>query len=120
MLNDPWGRVTVPIGVAYGTDVEQLRELLLKIALEHPLVIKDSARVSPPKVLFRSFGDSALNFELRCFIRLVDRRLDTQSELNFAIERTLREAGIQIPFPQRDLHVRSIDPSIGLGRPPAE
>jgi len=117
MLNDPWGRVTVPIGVAYGTDVEQLRELLLKIAMEHPLVIKDSARVSPPKVLFRSFGDSALNFELRCFIRLVDRRLDTQSELNFAIERTLREAGIQIPFPQRDLHVRSIDPSIGLGRP---
>jgi small-conductance mechanosensitive channel len=120
MLNDPWGRVTVPIGVAYGTDVEKLRELLLRVATDHPLVIKDSARVSPPKVLFRSFGDSALNFELRCFIRLVDRRLDTQSELNFAIERTLREAGIQIPFPQHDLHIRSVDPSIGLTRPPPE
>jgi len=120
MLNDPWGRVTVPIGVAYGTDVGQLRELLLEVAMNHTLVIRDGAKVSPPKVLFRSFGDSSLNFELRCFIRLVDRRLDTLSELNFAIERALREAGIQIPFPQRDLHVRSLDPSIDLTRPRPE
>jgi potassium efflux system protein len=116
MLNDPWGRVTVPIGVAYGTDVEQLREILLQVATNHPLVIKEGGKVSPPKVLFRGFGDSALDFEVRCFIRLVDRRLDTLSELNFAIERALREAGIQIPFPQRDLHVRSVDPSIDLTR----
>ena len=118
MLNDPWGRVTVPIGVAYGSDVEQLRELLLQVASVHPLVIKDGATVSPPKVLFRGFGDSSLNFELRCFIRMVERRLDTLSELNFSIERTLREAGIQIPFPQRDLHLRSADPSIDfINRP---
>ena len=120
MLNDPWGRVTVPIGVAYGTDVEQLRELLLQVAMDHGLVIKDGVKVSPPKVLFRGFGDSSLNFELRCFIRLVDRRLDTLSELNFAIEKALREAGIQIPFPQRDLHVRSVDPSVDLARPRPE
>jgi potassium efflux system protein len=112
--------VIVPIGVAYGTDVELLRELLLKVAGEHPLVIKDGSKVSPPKVLFRGFGDSSLDFELRCFIRLVDRRLDTLSELNFAIERTLREAGIQIPFPQRDLHLRSADPSFGFVRSPDE
>lgn len=118
MLNDPWGRVTVPIGVAYGSDVEQLRELLLQVANDHPLVIKDGVKVSPPKVLFRGFGDSSLNFELRCFIRMVERRLDTLSELNFTIERTLREAGIQIPFPQRDLHLRSVDPSIDfISRP---
>jgi potassium efflux system protein len=117
MLNDPWGRVTVPIGVAYGTDVERLRDLLLQVASEHPLVMKDGLKVSPPKVLFRGFGESSLDFELRCFIRLVDRRLDTLSELNFAIERVLREAGIQIPFPQRDLHVRSVAPSVDWNRP---
>ena len=118
MLNDPWGRVTVPIGVAYGSDVEQLRELLLQVADEHPLVIKDGTKVSPPKVLFRGFGDSSLNFELRCFISLVERRLDTLSELNFAIERILREAGIQIPFPQRDLHLSSAEASIEIVRRP--
>jgi small-conductance mechanosensitive channel len=68
--------------------------------------------------MFRSFGDSALNFELRCFIRNVDQRLSTLSELNFAIEKALREANIQIPFPQRDLHLRSLDPGIRFGQPP--
>jgi potassium efflux system protein len=118
MLRDPWGRVIVPIGVAYGSDVEKVRDLLLQVAREHPLVITDSTRVSPPKVMFRSFGDSSLNFELRCFIRNVDQRLATLSELNFAIEKALREANIQIPFPQRDLHLRSMDPDIRFGQPP--
>ena len=118
MLHDPWGRVIVPVGVAYGSDVEKVRDLLLKIAREHPLVITDSSRVSPPRVLFRSFGDSSLNFELRCFIRNVDQRLVTLSELNFAIEKALREANIQIPYPQCDLHLRSIDPDIRFGLPP--
>jgi potassium efflux system protein len=118
MLHDPWGRVIVPVGVAYGSDVEKVRDLLLKIAREHPLVMTDNIRVSPPRVLFRSFGDSALNFELRCFIRNVDQRLVTLSELNFAIEKALREANIQIPFPQRDLHLRSVDPNIRFGPPP--
>jgi small-conductance mechanosensitive channel len=69
-------------------------------------------------VLFRSFGDSSLNFELRCFIRNVDQRLATQSDLNFAIEKVLRAADIQIPFPQRDLHLRSVDPAVRFGQPP--
>jgi small-conductance mechanosensitive channel len=111
VLHDPWGRVTVPIGVAYGSDVEKVREILLQIAADHPLVITDGQKVSPPKVLFRGFGDSALNFELRCFIQSIDRRLDTLSDLNFAINRALEAAGISIPFPQRDLHLRSADPS---------
>jgi potassium efflux system protein len=118
MLRDPWGRVIVPVGVAYGTDVEKVRELLLQVAREHPLVISDGLRVSPPRVLFRGFGDSSLNFELRCFIRNVDQRLATQSDLNFAIEKVLRAADIQIPFPQRDLHLRSVDPAIRFGQPP--
>ncbi len=118
MLHDPWGRVIVPVGVAYGSDVEQVRDLLLQVARDHTLVIVDSSRVSAPRVLFRSFGDSSLNFELRCFIRNVDQRLATLSELNFAIEKALREANIQIPFPQRDLHLRSVDPGIRFGPPP--
>jgi potassium efflux system protein len=118
MLRDPWGRVIVPIGVAYGSDVELVRDLLLQVAREHPLVITDSTRVSSPRVMFRSFGDSSLNFELRCFIRNVDQRLATQSDLNFAIEKVLREANIQIPFPQRDLHLRSMDPGVRFGQPP--
>ena len=78
----------------------------------------DGLRVNPPAVLFRSFGDSSLNFEVRCFIRNVDKRLSTLSELNFAIEKALREADIQIPFPQRDLHLRSVDPDVRFGQPP--
>ncbi len=117
MLRDPWGRVIVPVGVAYGADVEKVRELLLQAAREHPLVIVDGLRVPPPRVLFRGFGDSSLNFELRCFIRAIDQRLATQSDLNFAIEKLLREANIQIPFPQRDLHLRSVDPGIRFGQP---
>jgi potassium efflux system protein len=69
-------------------------------------------------VLFRGFGDSSLNFELRFFIRNVDQRLATQSDLNFAIEKGLREAGIEIPFPQRDLHLRSMDSAVRFGPPP--
>ncbi len=118
MLRDPWGRVIVPIGVAYGSDVEMVREVLMQAARNHPLVIADDIRVSPPKVLFRGFGDSSLNFELRFFIRNVDQRLATQSDLYFAIEKGLREAHIEIPFPQRDLHLRSVDSAIRFGSPP--
>jgi small-conductance mechanosensitive channel len=113
MLRDPWGRVTVPVGVAYGSNVDKVTEVLMSAAQEHPLVMVDGKNVSPPQVLFTGFGDSALNFELRCFIREIDKRLVTLSDLNYAIERKLREAGIEIPFPQRDLHVRSVDPAVG-------
>ncbi|MFZ0469405.1 MAG: mechanosensitive ion channel domain-containing protein [Thiogranum sp.] len=113
MLRDPWGRVTVPVGVAYGSDVDKVTEVLMSAAQEHPLVMVDGKNVSPPQVLFSGFGDSSLNFELRCFIREIDKRLVTLSDLNYAIERKLREAAIEIPFPQRDLHVRSVDPAVG-------
>jgi small-conductance mechanosensitive channel len=118
MLRDPWGRVIVPIGVAYDSDEEQVRELLLQLAREHPLVITDGLRVSPPRVIFRGFGDSSLDFELRCFIRNVDQRLATLSDLNFAIRKAFREANIQIPYPQRDLHLRSADAAIRFGPAP--
>ncbi len=107
MLRDSIGRIVVPVGVAYGSDVEKVKSILLDIAFQHPDVISQSPILPKPWVLFREFADSSLNFELRAFIKIVDNRLSIISEVNFAIDKAFREAGIQIPFPQRDVHVIS-------------
>jgi small-conductance mechanosensitive channel len=99
------GRVVVPVGVAYGSDTEKVRDILLDVAQNHPEVVTDSS-APEPSVVFREFGDSSLNFQLRCFLVNVDRRLRILSDLNFAIDKAFREAGIEIPFPQRDLHLK--------------
>jgi small-conductance mechanosensitive channel len=105
MLHDPRGRARIPVGVAYGSDTSKVKEILLKVASEHPSIITDGS--SPgPKVLFRQFGDSSLDFELRCFISNIDERLSVVSDLNFAIDAAFREQGIEIPFPQRDVHIK--------------
>jgi small-conductance mechanosensitive channel len=105
MFQDISGRVIVPVGVAYGSDTGLVRELMLEVANSHPGVITDGS-VPKPLVLFIEFGDSSLNFELRCFIRNIDYRLTTRSDLNFAIDAIFRKHGVEIPFPQRDVHVR--------------
>jgi small-conductance mechanosensitive channel len=115
MLHEPRGRVKVPVSVAYGSDTEKVKEILLDIANNHPSVIKDSPQVPNPMVLFLAFGDSSLNFELRCYIDQIDYRLRVLSEMNFAIDKAFREHGIEIPFPQRDLHIRNWP----AGEPPA-
>lgn len=107
VLSSKCGRAIVPVGVAYGTDTEKVRDILLSIAENNPNVNK-SGLFPKPVVLFREFGDSSLNFELRVFLHNVDSRLRIVSELNFAIDKAFREEGIEIPFPQRDLHVRSM------------
>jgi len=107
VLSSKSGRAIIPIGVAYGTDTEKVRDILMNIAEENNNVAK-TGNVPKPKVLFREFGDSALNFELRVFLHNVDSRLSIVSEINFAIDKAFREAGIEIPFPQRDLHVKSL------------
>ncbi len=104
MLYDLRGRVRIPISVAYQTDVENVRKVLIAIATAHPDVIKDNERYLI-KVLFIGFGDSALNFELRCFIKNIDRRIDVVSDLNFQINQKFKEENILIPFPQRDMHI---------------
>lgn len=106
MLYDTRGRIKVPIGVAYGSDTKLVHDLLQKIADEHPRVITDASAPSP-KVLFMGFGDSSLNFELRAFVQNIDERLQIVSDINYAIDAAFREHGIEIPFPQRDLHVRN-------------
>ncbi len=111
MLYDQRGRIRVPVGVAYGSDTQLVKELLLQVASEHEQVI-DSPMMAPlPIVLFLGFGDSSLDFELRCHIKNIDMRRTTISEINFAIDDIFRQNGIEIPFPQRDLHVRDISNS---------
>ncbi len=107
VLSSSSGRAVIPVGVAYGSDTELVRDTLLKVAEESDDVAKTSF-LPQPTVLFREFGDSSLNFELRVFLHNVDSRLSVISDLNFAIDKAFREAGIEIPFPQRDLHVRSL------------
>lgn len=115
MLQDTRGRVRVPVGVAYGSDVQKVKQVLERIAGEHPSVITEGT-VPPPKVLFRSFGDSALNFEVRCFVRNIDERLQVVSDINFAIEAAFREEGIEIPFQQRDVRVKNWPQRLGPGK----
>jgi potassium efflux system protein len=109
VLRDPHGRLSLEIGVAYGSDVELVQKLLVEAAMDHPDVIKEG-RAPGPKALFMEFGESSLNFELRIWIHRIEKRFDVISGVNFAIEKAFRENGIVIPFPQRDLHVKSWDP----------
>lgn len=104
-LSDKTLRVDVPIGVAYGTDPDVVLELLSTIASEHEKILNYPA----PVPLFRGHGDSSLDFELRFWISDFDDRFSIESSIHRAINHGLRDAGIEIPFPQRDLHVRSVD-----------
>lgn len=94
-------RIVNTIGVAYGTDVELVKATLLRAA-EHPNVLASP----PPIVRLDGFGDSAMNFSLAMWTSDLGDRTVTRSEVNFAIERLFREAGIRIPFPQREVLVR--------------
>jgi small-conductance mechanosensitive channel len=97
-------RIRVAVGVAYGSDIDHAIEVLSGVATGHPEVLTSPA----PRVRFRSFGESSLNLELLGWIaRPVDRGRVTH-ELNCAVYKALNEHDIQIPFPQRDLHVRSM------------
>ncbi len=106
VLRDTQGRLRIKVGVAYGSDVKKVQEILEKIANEHSEVITDG-RAPAPRALFMGFGDSSLDFELRCRINRIDRRFTVQSDINFALDTAFREANISIPFPQRDLHIIS-------------
>jgi potassium efflux system protein len=106
VLRDTFGRLRVQVGVAYGSDVEKVREILETIARAHPEVITDG-RAPEPRALFMGFGDSSLDFELRVRIQRIERRFQVTSDLNFAIDQAFRDAGVTIPFPQRDLHLIS-------------
>ncbi len=103
-LRDNSGRVTITVGVSYSADPEKVRDILLDCAQEHELVLKSPE----PQVYFMDFGASSLDFELRCFLADISNTLTARSDLRFAILKHLREAGIEIPFPQRDLNLRDL------------
>ncbi len=110
-LNDSFGRIIVSLKVAQDSDTQQIKALLLKAAEENSSVFPKSNPfgVPGPLVLFKAFGDTALEFELRCFVREIRDRLSVISEINFAIEAALRANSIQMSFPQREVVVRTKD-----------
>ena len=114
---DTYGRIEVAVGVAYGSDVEKVRQILLDCAQKHEMVL-----TSPePFVIFMNFGNSSLDFELRCFTNDVSYRLRISSDLRFAIDKAFREQGIEIPFPQHVVHFADHAPPAlsDAGRPVA-
>lgn len=99
------GRLQVPVGVAYDSDPRQVEAVLLGIAEEHPLVLEEPA----PTVIFMGFGASSMDFEIRCWLRDVNFMLTAHSDMNFEIVARFRAAGIVIPFPQQDVHLKGAE-----------
>jgi small-conductance mechanosensitive channel len=107
--NDECVRISLSVGVSYDANPQQVREILLDIARHNPNVLREKA----PDVVFTEFGDSSLNFELRVW---TEKHVQTpkvlKSDLYFSIFEAFSANGIEIPFPQRDLHVRSMTAAI--------
>ena len=109
-LTDQVNRVVVTTGVAYGSDTELVRRLILEAAVRNPLVMTDPG----PSVTFDTFGDSALNFTLRCYLPNMDNRLSTVNDLHATIYHLMAENDIEIAFPQQDIHIRSVPRELQL------
>ncbi|MBI9018506.1 MAG: mechanosensitive ion channel [Phycisphaerae bacterium] len=103
-LSDKLLRMTFSVGVAYGSDIVKVEKTLLDIAATDGRLAKDSET----KVIFRGFGDSCLDFELRFYIPNMDKYLEIWHDINCAIDNEFRKQGIEIAFPQRDLHIRTV------------
>lgn len=117
-LTEPRLRLTLPIGVAYGSDTGLVERVLLDVARRHPNVMREPA----PAVIFVGFGDNALQFALHVHVERIEVLGSTRHDLNKAIDRAFRDAKIEMPFPQRDVHVRgpvrvSLDAGTGAGEP---
>lgn len=97
------GRIIVAVGVGYDSDPEKVEEILLRCAKEHRQVLGRPE----PAVYFMDFGASSLDFQLRCFLGDINYSLAVTSELRFSIFRELKAEGIEIPFPQQDVHIKS-------------
>ena len=105
-LSDPITRLTIPVGVAYGSDVQKAMKLMRQAADANKLVLQDPA----PYTIFTQFGDNTLNLELRCFIGNLDDRLPVITQLHETINQCFNDNGIVIAFPQRDVHLDTSRP----------
>jgi small-conductance mechanosensitive channel len=112
-FQDPTVRISIDVGVAYGSDVDLVRKTLLETAAMHSKVIREPA----PDVLFKDFGDSALIFRLRFYTHVKDA-LSVETEVRFLIYKLFNERGIEIPFPQRDIHIKSKGAPLKIPRKP--
>jgi small-conductance mechanosensitive channel len=107
--NDPKVRFALKIGVSYASDPQKVKAILLEIAAGHPDVLHEPS----PEVIFSELGDNSLNFLLRIWTaKELGNPQKLKSDLYFSIIESFREQGIEMPFPQRDLHLRSIDTSV--------
>ncbi len=104
-LSSKTGRLVIPVGIAYGSDLEATRRIMLDAAANNQMVMRQPA----PAVMFIGLGESSLDFELRCYLHEVGAGVSARSEILFEIYNELGKAGIEIPFPQRDIHLRDID-----------
>ena len=103
-LSDAVLRLSIPVGIAYGSDTNRAIEVLEQVAKESWRVLADPR----PHVFFTAFGDSSLSFELRVFVRSAEQLFAARHDLHMGIDKAFREAGIEIAFPQRDLHLRTV------------
>ncbi len=111
-LSDQILRIIIPVGIAYGSDTELAERTLHQVARENATLVDDP----PPTVVFIGFGDSSLNFELRVFVPDIESFIKVRHQLHMAIDREFREAGIEIAFPQQDVHIRSIKAALPIVR----
>ncbi len=112
--NDPNVRISVPVGVGYNSNPDQVRDLLLQAAAAHPDVLADPK----PDVIFVGYGDNSLDFALRVWTSSRSHTpLILKSDLYFALFKIFSDRGIELPFPQRDLHIRSSDIALPFNQP---
>ena len=105
-LTDQTSRLVIRLGIEYGNDPQLAMDLLARVAEQNPRVLKEPA----PTVAFEAFADNSLTLVLRCCVELLEQRMPVTTELNLAIDRVLREHGVGIAFPQRDIHLVSREP----------
>jgi len=103
-LSDPITRLSIPVGISYGSDVELAHRVMLETLQSMPIVLDEPE----PKVWFIGFGDSSLNFILYVYLRQLSDRLPLTHAVHEQVFKALKEHGIEIPFPQRDIHVKSM------------
>jgi potassium efflux system protein len=103
-LSDPITRVVIPVGIAYDSDIDLAYQVMIDTVKSTPMVLEEPE----PSVLMIGFGDSSLNFSIRIFVSELPNRLPVMHDLHFRLVKALREHGIEIPFPQRDIHIRSV------------
>lgn len=115
-LSDPVTRLVMKVGIAYGSDTALAHKLMMDVVKTNPMVLDNP----PPTVFFLGFGDSSLDFEVRIFVNELTKRMLVLHEVHMAINKVFAENKIEIPFPQRDLHIRSSDvkwPVLAAGQP---